>query len=441
MRDLIVAAIVFGALPIMLSRPYVGLIVWTWLSLMNPHKLSWGFAYHFPFAQLVAIFLLAGMFFSKEKKRIPWEATPTKLLAIWWAWMLITTLFALNPDGAWMQWDKVWKIQLLTFVTMILLTTPERIKWIVLTMTVSIGLYGVKGGIFTISTGGSYKVWGPAGTFIGGNNEIGLAMIMTLPLMRFFQLQAKRRWEGMAWLASMFFTFVAIIGTQSRGALVGVSVMGLYLMMKSRNKFGLLLVIILAVPAVISFMPTSWHERMGTIKTYDEDASAMGRIYAWRFAFNLAVERPLTGGGFETFRPWIYYNYVPGHFTYHDAHSIYFEVLGEQGFVGIGLFLALGFFSLKLARQNVRQAKHVTSLFWMVDLNAMIQVAIIGYAACGAFLGLAYFDYYYALIAVLVGSKVVLNQEQRKMQALAAEAKENNQRAIAQRTAHNLRKA
>lgn len=411
MRDIVLTLIVFGSLPFAFQRPWIGILVWTWLGLQNPHMNVWGFALGFPFAQLVAVVILVGLFASKEPKRIPWEETPTKLIAIWLVWMFFTTLLALNPEGAWQQWDKVWKIQLFVLITMAVLTTPERIKWMVIVMVFSLGLYGVKGGIFTILTGGSYKVWGPEGSFIGGNNEIGLALIMTLPFMRFLQLQAKQAWMRWAWLAAMFFTFVAIIGTQSRGALVGISVMILALVLKSRNKLGLLLAILIAAPMIFNFMPDSWHERMGTIETYEEDASAMGRIYAWTFAFNLAVARPLTGGGFETFRPWIYYNYVPSDYTFHDAHSIYFEVLGEHGFIGLAIFLSLGFFSLRLAGRLIKDARARGSNYtWMADLAAMIQVSLIGYASAGAFLGLSNFDFYYVIIAVLVSTKVLLNR-------------------------------
>jgi len=72
-------------------------------------------------------------------------------------------------------------------------------------------------------------------------------------------------------------------------------------------------------------MPDAWMQRMGTIKTYEQDGSAMGRINAWHFAFNLALDRPIVGGGFETFQPDLFLKYAPEPENYHDSHSIYFE--------------------------------------------------------------------------------------------------------------------
>ena len=411
MRDTVVILAVFVGVLLTLRKPFIGVLTWTWLGLMNPHMLCWSFAAGQPFAQIVALTTLGSILVSKEQKRIPWYPL-SRMLVVWWGWMLVTTFFAFNQSAAWLQWDKVWKVQLFVFVTMMMLTSKERINALVLVMMVSLGLYGVKGGIFTILTGGGYHVMGPVSTFIGGNNEIGLALIMTVPLMRFFHLQAPRAWMKTGMMVSMILTFVAILGTQSRGALVGLVVMVAYLVMKTRKRGVLVLVLLLALPVGYLFMPESWHERMDTIETYEEDASAMGRINAWWTAWNLASDRPIVGGGFETFNWRIFNRYAPVASDVHDVHSIYFEALGEHGFVGLFLFLSLGFLGILTARKIVRETKSEPRLSWMRDLASMIHVSLIGYAASGAFLGLAYFDFYYTLLATLVGLQALLARYQ-----------------------------
>jgi probable O-glycosylation ligase (exosortase A-associated) len=207
---------------------------------------------------------------------------------------------------------------------------------------------------------------------------------------------------------SMVLTFVAIVGTQSRGAFVGVIVMVGYLIIKSRRRGALVLVLVLLAPATYMFMPESWHERMDTIETYEKDKSAMGRINAWWTAWNLAVDRPIVGGGFEAFQWRVFQNYSPNPRDTRDVHSIYFEALGEHGFVGLFLFLTLGLLGLVTANRIIRETKNEPRLFWMRDLASMIHVSLIGYAASGAFLGLAYFDFYYTLLATLVGVQSLL---------------------------------
>jgi probable O-glycosylation ligase (exosortase A-associated) len=127
-------------------------------------------------------------------------------------------------------------------------------------------------------------------------------------------------------------------------------------------------------------------------------------------AFNLAKDRPL-GGGFDSFQPMMFAMYAPDPDNVHDSHSIYFEVLGEHGFIGLGLFLVLGLMTWRTASEVIRRARDDPGRRWAADLAAMVQVSLVGYASAGAFLGLAYFDFYYTLIAVVVLCKIVISRE------------------------------
>ncbi|HEB78553.1 MAG TPA: putative O-glycosylation ligase, exosortase A system-associated [Methylothermaceae bacterium] len=405
LRDLFVTFVVFASLPFILRSPEIGILMWAWLGYMNPHKLSWEFAHDFPYAQIVALTTMFAMLISKEPKRIPWT-WETVLLVIFNVWMLVTTLFAMYPESAWPQWNKVWKIQLMTFVSMMIMTTRWRLQTWIWVIALSLGFYGFKGGVFTVLTGGAYAVYGPMGTFIGGNNEIGLALIMTIPLLRYCQLSTDRTWLRQMLLIGMVLCLIAVVGTQSRGAFLAVAAMTLFMVRNSRHKWTLLFLMILALPSIYAFMPESWHQRMATIKTYEEDASAMGRINAWKMAFNLAKDR-ITGGGFECFKYSTFAMYAPNPNDVHDAHSIYFEVLGEHGFIGLALFLAIGYSAWRSCKWIMRQTKGREELRWIYDMASMLQVSLVGYAVAGAFLGLAYFDLYYNLVALIVLAKVL----------------------------------
>src|SRR5687767_2360203 len=170
MRDLAITLVILGSLPFCVRWPYVGVLMWTWLAFMNPHRLTWGFAYNMQFALFVALATLVGLLFSKEQKKIPWTAESV-LLLVFIAWMLITTVFSTYPGLAWPQFEKVVKIQLMVFVTMMIMQRPDRLKLLMWVMTLSLAFYGVKGGIFTITHGGVYHVRGPGNSFISGNNE------------------------------------------------------------------------------------------------------------------------------------------------------------------------------------------------------------------------------------------------------------------------------
>jgi probable O-glycosylation ligase (exosortase A-associated) len=400
MRDLLVTAIVFGVLPFIFKRPWIGILLWCWLGYMNPHRQTWGFAYDFPFASICAVVTIVAFLFSREKKEMVWTRE-TVLLLIFIGWMLVTTLFSFYPDHAWLQWNKVWKIQLMVFLTAMIIKERQHLHWMIWVIALSLGYYGVKGGIFTIVHGGQFRVQGPAGTFFGGNNEMALVLAMLVPLIRYLHLQEPRKWIRLGLASAMVLSGVAAIGSQSRGGMLAMAAMGLFLWLKSRHKLvtGLYMVVAVAITAAV--MPQEWYDRMDSIKNYQQDESALGRINAWHTAFNVAKDR-VTGGGFEMFQARTFRQYAPEPFRVHDVHSIYFEVLGEHGFIGLGMFLLLAVFAWLRANQVIRVCKNDPEKKWAADLAAMIQVSLIGYGTGGVFLGLAYFDLTYHLMIVLV---------------------------------------
>lgn len=400
MRDIFVTAIIFGMLPFVFRRPWIGILLWTWLAYMNPHRQTWGFAYNFPFSMVVGLVTLTAFVFAKDKKEMLWTRE-TVVLLLFVIWMLITTIFSFYPDLAWLQWNKVWKIQLMVFLVALIIKDRHQVHWMVWVIALSLGYYGVKGGIFTILNGGQFRVQGPADSFIGGNNEMALALVILIPLIRYLHLQETRKWVKLGLASAMVLSGVASIGSQSRGALLAMLVMGLFLWFKSRNKIitGIYMLVALAIIAAV--MPQKWYDRMNTIETYQTDDSALGRINAWHTAFNVAKSN-LTGGGFEMFQPATFRKYAPDPWNVRDVHSIYFQMMGEQGFIGFALFMLLALMAWTRAQQIIKRCKRDPDKKWASDLASMVQVSLIGYATGGAFLGLGYFDLPYHLIIIIV---------------------------------------
>lgn len=417
MRDILITAIVFGSLPFILKRPWIGIIVWSWLSIMNPHRLAYGFAYNFPFALIVGVVTLLAVAFSTEPKKFPLNGVTITLL-LFIAWMCVTTLFAMVPEQAWPAWDRAMKIQLMGLVALMVMNTRVRLHWFVWIMALSLGFYGVKGGLFAITSGGQYLVWGPAGSFIEDNNALSLALIMALPLMRYLQLQTEKKWVRRGLMIAMVLTALSIVASYSRGAFLAGIAMAFFMWVKGRKKFMFGAALVLMIPFILMFMPDKWSARMGTIETYSQDASAMGRINAWHFAWNIAKERPIVGGGYEVFVPWLFERYAPNPLDFHDAHSIYFKVLGEHGFPGLLLFLILAAATWRTGSWIVKKTRHRPELKWAQDLALMTQVSLVGFYVGGSFLGLAYFDLYYNLIAILVLTRVIVQRHLSESGAL-----------------------
>lgn len=412
MRDILVLALVLGGSIVALRRPWIGVLVWTWVSLMNPHRLSWGIAQNFPVSTVVAIATLIGVLFAKERRN-PYADPSVVFLTMFMAWICITYPFSFYPDESAPLLTRALKIDLFILVTLLLLHSRMQIEIFAWVVVLSLGLLGAKGGLFTILTGGSYRVWGPGG-FILENNAFALALTVTIPLIRFLQLQQSRKYIRHGLTVMMVLCAASVLGSQSRGGLLALSAMAVFLWLKSPRKlaFGLFMAVVAA--SLVVFMPASWEDRMSTIQTYDKDASSMGRINAWGMAWNLATDR-VFGGGFKIDEPEVFARYAPDPTDIKVAHSIYFQILGEHGFIGLAIWLLIWIFVWRAAGILIKRGRKVADAKWCSDLGAMAQVSLIGYATGGAFLSQAYFDLPYDILALVVMSKRWLIQHERSL--------------------------
>lgn len=419
MRDLVLLCLLVVSTAGALRYPWIGIISWTVVSLMSPHMQFGYAAASWPVATGIAICTMLGLLFTKERQNPMIGPGP------WWTlaftvWICITLPFSMLFEPSLLLWERSMKIYLMLFVTLALLTTRHRLNVFIWACVVSVAYYGVKGGVFTIATGGNFRVWGPGG-FIEGNNEVAVAVLVVVPLMRYLQLQMRRKWAINAMTLSMVLCVVTALGTYSRGALLALVGMGFYFWVKSNRKV-VMGVLILAIALIsLPMMPDAWWDRMDTIKSYNEDASALGRINAWWMAWNLAKDR-IFGGGFMIWTSTIFQVYAPDPNDPHAAHSIYFQIMGEHGFIGLFLFLAIGVSTWWCAAQMTRIGRSHPQLKWAADLGPMLQVSMIAFAIGGAFLSLAYFDLPYNVMIMAMLGRHFARREAAALAAAPVEA-------------------
>ncbi|MDR7271158.1 putative O-glycosylation ligase (exosortase A-associated) [Pelomonas saccharophila] len=409
MRDLSLLVILVWIIIQAFRRPWIGILGWTWMSIMNPHQLSWALK-TMPFAAAIGGATLIGLFITKDRRDYSLNRENVTLM-LFMMWMCITLPFSMLFDESFELWKRVMKIDLMILVTMVLLHSKRHMMLLTWVLVISIGFFGVKGGAFTVLTGGSYKVWGPENTYIEGNNEIALAIVIVIPLMRFLQMQMKAKWAKTTMTICMVLMAMAALGSHSRGALLAIAAMALVLWWRGKNKMAGAIGMVVVAVALLSLMPAEWWERMNTIKTYQQDESAMGRINAWGMAWNLAKSN-FFGGGFMIWTGPVFAIYAPDPNDVHAAHSIYFMVLGELGFIGLFLFLTL-FTMVWFTAGNLRvKARGKPETQWLSDLGGMLQVSLAGYAVGGAFLSLSYWDLpYNVLVLAVVGQRWLQRKE------------------------------
>jgi probable O-glycosylation ligase (exosortase A-associated) len=331
------------------------------------------------------------------------------LLFALWGFFCLTTFTAINQVMAWDKLNQVSKIFLMTLVAMKLLQDPKRVRAFLWVIVLSIGFYGVKGGIWALGKGSSSQVLGPPGSFIAGNTEIGLALNMVLPILIFLRREDRRPWVRAGLLAAILLSIVAILSTWSRGAFLGLGVVLFLLLVKGRRK--VLLVPLMSAGLLIStnLLPVEWFERMETIPgsvPQEDDAPMAGnpRLHTWKLSYLLALDHPLVGAGFRPFTWETFTKYMPEYLEVHrkpqDAHSIFFQVLAEHGFIGLALWVGLLVATWRRLRRLRRQSRGDPSRRWIFNCCDMLEVSLAGYVVSGIFLSLSYFDLYYYIVAV-----------------------------------------
>jgi probable O-glycosylation ligase (exosortase A-associated) len=369
---------------------------------MNPHRLTWGFSYGFNFAAIVAVVTLISALLSRDLRRPPIDTLNGTLL-VFILWTGVTTIFALHPEASLETWKTLMKTQLLACLIPMLFRNKEDLRRLLWVIVLSVAYYGTKGGAWTLLTGGAARVWGPPSSYIEDNNAIAVAIVMIVPLLRYLQLTTPHRYVRWGLMAMMVLCAVAVLGTYSRGALLAIAAMATVLWWKGGRKLILLSVIGVTLASAVALMPEKWHERMETITNYEEDRSAAMRLNAWWTMLNLAMDRPVTGGGFAAAEPETFQRYSPNpQFPPQVAHSIYFQALGEHGFIGLALYLLLLCALWRTCNRIIETGAARPDLYWAYDLSRMMQVSLVGYAVGGAFLSLVNFDVPYYLISIMV---------------------------------------
>ncbi|MFZ2388042.1 MAG: putative O-glycosylation ligase, exosortase A system-associated [Polaromonas sp.] len=404
MRDILVISIVMAGALAALRRPWIGIMLWTWLSIMNPHRYTYGVAYSAPLAAVAVASVVLGLLMTKDRES-PFKGSPVTWMLLFMVWMTISWLAGLDVAGDYEQWKKVMKVDVMIVISLMLLHSKKHIFALIWVCVVSIALLGAKGGLFSLLHGGGERVWGPPGSFIEDNNAFAVAVIMTIPLLRFLQMQLANVWGRRGMTGVMLLCAVGALGSQSRGAFLAISAMALYLWWNSKNKLRFALVLLIVAISLIAFMPDTWSSRMATISNYEEDGSSMGRISAWWNSWNLAWHYPF-GVGFNAAIPELFARFSPYPDLVQGAHSIYFLALGNHGFGGLAFFLAIWVATWRSASWLRSRGNLVPEAQWCAELGSMCQVSLVGYLVGGAFLSLTYFDLPYNIMVMVVLTRV-----------------------------------
>jgi probable O-glycosylation ligase (exosortase A-associated) len=413
MRDAFFLLIFPALLYFCFKKPFIGVTLWLWVALFYPKGWVYGFASGIRYNLIIVAATILSYIMIKNKPQTKWDGL-SWLILLFLFWTFITSVFTISvPDIVWTEWIEFLKICLLYFFAIAIIRTETHINVLLWGVVFSLGFYSVVEGLKYISSGGGHVLNGLSGHVLGDRNDLAVAIIMMIPLVAYLSSITEQKYLRAGLLLVILMAVVCVLGSNSRGGFVGLAVLAAYFWFHSRHKFVYLLVVPVIVYFGLEFMPQSWHERMATLENADQDLSFLGRIMAWKQAVLMAMDN-ITGGGFKAGQSnLIWFRYDPQHnlnwlfdtsTVYFDgakaAHSIYFQVLGDHGFIGLLMFLLILFVAFSQARLVAKRLKKQQGMDNLAKLSSMLRVSLFAYAVAGAAVSLAYFDLLFAIFAI-----------------------------------------
>ena len=392
MRDITLMVLLLGFAWMAWRRPWLGTLALVFVAIAHPQTYSDGFMQAFPvyLSLIAAVTLSAAWQFARPPTWPPlaWDWR-LLVLALLWGHFLVTTWLGLNPWAGWPRLIEVTKRLPLLLLILLLIDNREKLRWLLITLALSVAVVVLKGGYWAFITGFQDRVYGPPGSLYGGNNEFAVVTAMAIPLLVLWYRMVSDRRVRVLIACLVVLAFASALSSWSRGGLLSLAAVALLLVWHSRRKWLALPILLLGGSIVFFGLPDAWFARMQTIAAPELEASAATRLELWRLGWDFAREHPWIGGGFGG---WVYLTLPVG--GSRAWHSAYIELLAEHGFVGLALWAALVLGSvLSLTRVLWRRRSMLT------EEAAMLRASLVAYLVGAAFLSIAYWEVLFVVVA------------------------------------------
>jgi probable O-glycosylation ligase (exosortase A-associated) len=435
MRDLVMFAVTLAWVPMALMNGFVAFLLWIYTSLMSPQLFLYGFMisfrYAFVFAGIALGMLMLGRL--QERGHFIWDKINV-LLVIFIAHAVVSALIAMNSNPSIsFRLEFFIKGMALAIAAPFFLTSRERIHATLIAIVAGLGFHGVVEGAKVIMSGGAHNVLGIPGASLSDNNLLALGMVMLLPITLYLIKYSAYQIAKWAALGVFVLCIMTILGSNSRGGFLALSMLGVWYWVTSPRKILSTVLVAIVVAGVVNFAPERWFDRIATIKDAGEDESFMGRVAAWKVNVNIANDNPIFGGGFDASQVtaiWNQYKYTPNFIKieirddidFKAAHSNYFQLMGDLGYVGLFIFLALlasAFVTRWQIKGLVKQLPGNHN--WATDLSTALTLSLVAFMVGGAGVSLAYFELTYLQIVILSIIRHLLIQELSQIKAARLE--------------------
>ena len=451
MRDFVLLAFIAAFLLLGLKRPFAWVLLYLYIDIVTPQKVGWGLIGELQLSLIAFLAAFAGWLFfdSKQGSRLSLRQGLIVALLLWCGF---TTLIADYPEAAAAKWDWVWKSLFFAAFLPLTLRTKLRVEAAALIMVLSAASIIISAGIKTVLSGGGYGilvalVQDNSGLYEG--STLSTVAIAIIPLIWWAARHGTifpRSKLTMAFGAALIFAALLVpVGTQTRTGLICIAVLAVMLLRSVRYRFLYAGLGMIALFAALPFLRASYTERMATITEFRADQSASTRVQVWAWTYEYAKQNPL-GGGFDA--------YIGNSFTYQTRevsevggaqvtesrtiteesrayHSAYFELLGEQGWVGLGLWLWLqlaGLWQMERIQRKLKGSDRPEDQRWRSLAIALQQGQVI-YLVGAVFIGVGYQPFMFKLLGLQIALSIILQRQWKRKEeggppaALSASAK------------------
>lgn len=418
MQALFILAVWGALIALGCVAPFVMSLAYIWVDIFQPQSVAPAIGLLIPISMVTALAAIFAYLIG-DRSNPPRLGLLTALLVAWAAWMTLTTSWALFPDTAWKKWDWAVKTTVFTALLPFVFTTRIRVEAALLVfvcaimvnvvpfavkMTISGGGYGQQLGLVSVNGG-----WG------GEGSTLSTFAFATLPIVAFLQkhslIAPGRGWMRYVYYSAPALAALATIATFARAGVIAGIVWAAFAWWHSRRKLAVMLAFAGGLYAILPFMGVEWTQRMLTMFEARREDSALGRLLAWEWTWDFALRNPL-GGGFDVYRASYGLIRRPDGTEFGinglASHSIYFEVLGEQGWVGFGIYLSIfAVFFLSMMKVR-RQARQRDDQAWMGSLAEALMQSTLIYMAGASFVGVAHQPLHYYLIMFAVSLSALM---------------------------------
>jgi probable O-glycosylation ligase (exosortase A-associated) len=422
MLDLALFLFVAAFLAAGIRHPFIWVLAYLYIDILSPQKIGWSLTPALPISLIAFCAAFGGWLVADPKigSRFTFRQFLMVCLLIYCG---ITTSMADFPLEASTKWGWVWKALVFAIFFPLTLTTRLRIEGAALIMVLAASAIIISAGMKTALGGGGYE---SLYFFVNDNSGLYESSTMAtiavaiIPLILWFTRHGTvfaPDWKVKLFAFPLIFACLLIpVGTEARTGLLCIAVLAFMMLRDVKRRMAFVAAGAALLVIALPFLPQSYYDRMATINSPSGDESASTRVAVWEWTLDYAAANPM-GGGFDAYRGNKFTYDMPvtekvGNTVtveYREVtdearayHSAIFEMLGEQGWPGLTLWLwlqLLGVWQMERLRRRWR-GRTAAHEQWQAPLASALQFGQIIYLVGSVFQGIAYQPFILMLIGL-----------------------------------------